>query len=247
MPEMGASEILPKPASGRVFERGRRVRLADVDPSGRCRLDAMVRYLQDIARDDSADSGLTDPMTWVVRRTMVDVHRAPVFQEDLRLATWCSGHGARWAERRTEIVGDDGAHAESVTLWIYVDGETGAPRKLNDDFFDIYGATASDRRVNARQQLPTAPPDDASSMPWPVRFADLDVLAHVNNAAQWAPVEEACSLAGMAMAPIRAELEHGAGVEPGEAELRWAASDGGVSTWLLTAAGTGSAGRVRPL
>ncbi|NDH84637.1 MAG: hypothetical protein EBY65_07160, partial [Acidimicrobiia bacterium] len=128
MPEPGAAEITPKPASGRIFESTRRIRLAEVDPTGRCRLDATVRHLQDVARDDSTDSGLTDPMTWVVRRTMLDVHRAPVFQEQIALATWCSGHGGRWAERRTEIRGDEGAHVEAVTIWIYVDGETGAPR-----------------------------------------------------------------------------------------------------------------------
>ena len=56
MAEPGAAEITEQPTSGRIFETGRRIRLADVDPTGRCRLDALVRHLQDIARDDAADS-----------------------------------------------------------------------------------------------------------------------------------------------------------------------------------------------
>ena len=139
MPEPGAAALTPKPVVGRIFEAARRIRLGDVDPDGRCRLDATVRHLQDVARDDSADAGLTNPMNWVVRRTMLEVHQAPVFQEWIDLATWCSGHGGRWAERRTEVRGDQGAHVEAVTVWIYVDGETGAPRKLHDDFFELGG------------------------------------------------------------------------------------------------------------
>ncbi|MEO0492724.1 MAG: acyl-ACP thioesterase domain-containing protein [Actinomycetota bacterium] len=246
MPEPGAAEITPKPAAGRVFENTRRIRLAEVDPTGRCRLDATVRHLQDVARDDSADSGLSDPMTWVVRRTMLEVHRAPVFQERIDLATWCSGHGGRWAERRTEVRGEHGAHVDAVTIWIYVDGDTGAPRKLNDDFFEIYGS-ATDRKVSARLQLPNQPPDDAASLDWPIRFVDLDVLGHVNNAAQWAPVEEIAHRLALPLEGVRAQLEHGGETPPGAAIIRWVGDDTGVRTWLTTANGTGSTADVRRL
>lgn len=247
MPVPGAAEITPKPAVGRVFEAARRIRLGDVDPAGRCRLDATVRHLQDVARDDSADADLTDPMNWVVRRTMLEVHRAPVFQEWIDLATWCSGHGGRWAERRTEVRGDHGAHVEAVTVWIYVDGETGAPRKLQEDFFEHYGESAAGRTVSARLQLPTTPSETARREPWTVRYTDLDVLAHVNNAVQWAPIEEIAHRVGRSLEGVRAEVEFGAGVEPGAVELVHDGDADGFATWLVTEGRTGSAGRVRPL
>ena len=246
MPEPGAAEITPKPAVGRIFETGRRIRLADVDPTGRCRLDATVRHLQDIARDDSADADLTDPMNWVVRRTMLEVHQAPVFQEWIDLVTWCSGYGGRWAERRTEIRGDAGAHVEAVTVWIYVDAETGAPRKLQDDFFEHYGESAAGRTVSARQHLPARPDEAATEAPWVVRFADLDVLGHVNNAAHWQTVEELCHRLEIRPEAIRAEVEFAAGVEPGPASLHVLDDDTGFTSWLMTPAGTGSVARVRP-
>ena len=249
MPEPGAAQITPRPGTGRVFAATRCIRLGDVDPGGRCRLDAVVRHLQDVARDDSADAALREPMNWVVRRVMVEVHRAPVFQERIELATWCSGHGGRWAVRRTEIRGEHGGHVEAVTVWIFVDPETGAPKALGDDFFAIYGATAADRRISARLSLPAAPPADAESSEWQVRFSDLDLFGHVNNAAQWAPVEEARHRVGAPTEGIRAELEHGAGVEPGDARLWWHAAEGGVDSWLTTttAGRAGSVGRVRRL
>lgn len=231
-----------------MFETGRRIRLADVDPTGRCRLDALVRHLQDIARDDAADSTMADPNNWVVRRTLVEVRRAPRFEEWVQLATWCSGYGGRWAERRTQLRGDQGAHAEGCTIWVHVDGATGRPAKLPPEFFDTWGVSAGARQISARTTLPTRWPDDAHDDPWPVRFADLDVLGHVNNAAQWVAVEEALDRAGVDREATRAELEHGPGVERGtDVRLRWQAIDGGVDTWLTTDGVAGSVARVRPL
>ena len=248
MAEPGATKITPRPKSGRVFERGRRVRLADVDPRGRCRLDALVRHLQDVARDDSADSNLTNPMNWIVRRTMVEVRTVPVFQEWIELSTWCSGYGSRWAERRTQVRGQQGADVEAVTIWVHIDRKTLRPARLNDDFFEIWGESAGNRRVSARTTLPTAWPDNANDDPWPLRFTDIDLLGHVNNAAQWAPVEQALHLSGWTPGSIRAELEHGPGVESdSEVHLRWLAFDGGVDTWLTTNGIAGSVARVRPL
>lgn len=248
MAEPGAAQITPRPDRGRVFERGRRVRLADVDPQGRCRLDALVRHLQDVARDDSADSALANPMSWIVRRTMLEVRTAPVFQEWIELSTWCSGYGSRWAERRTSVVGERGAEIEAVTVWVHVDRASQRPARLNDDFFSIWGETAGSRRVSTRATLPTACPDHAHDHPWPLRFTDIDLLGHVNNAAQWAPVEQALHLSGWSSGPIRAELEHGPGLAPdSEVRLRWLAVEGGVDTWLTTDGVTGSVARVRPV
>ena len=248
MAEPGAGELTPQPGSGRVFERGRRVRLADVDPLGRCRLDALVRHLQDVARDDSADSNLTNPMNWIVRRTMVEVRTAPAFQEWIELSTWCSGYGSRWAERRTRVRGTQGAEVEAVTIWVHIDRKTLRPAPLGDDFFEIWGESAGSRRVSARTTLPTAWPDHANDDPWPLRFTDIDLLGHVNNAAQWAPVEQALHLSGWTPRSIRAELEHGPGiVADSEVHLRWLAAEGGVDTWLTTNGVAGSVARVRPL
>ena len=135
--------LVPLPDRGRVFRGGRRVRLADADPSGRLRLDACARYLQDLGNDDTADSGIDDDaVTWVVRRVVVDVHTPPRWREWLDLATWCGGLGGRWAERRMSMVGDGGGHIEVSTLWVQVDVATMAPCRLTQRFLDVYGEAA---------------------------------------------------------------------------------------------------------
>ena len=245
---IGATEITPRPVRGRIFDRGRRIRLADVDANGRCRLDAIARHLQDVARDDSADSKLPKPMDWIVRRTLIEVRVAPVYHEWIKLSTWCSGYGSRWAERRTEVRGQQGADVETVTIWVHIDTETWRPARLTEDFFKIWGESTDGRRVNARNTLPTTWPDSASSQRWPIRVTDIDLLGHVNNAAQWTAVEQALYLSRWNHVPIRAELEHGPGVQLNdEVRLRWLDLQGGLDIWLSKGEVACNAARIRPI
>src|SRR5215467_4873239 len=68
-----AAEFLPPPAAGRVFTAGYPIRRTDVTPDGRLRLDALARYLQDVAEDDVADSGLAEPYDWLARRCALTI------------------------------------------------------------------------------------------------------------------------------------------------------------------------------
>jgi acyl-ACP thioesterase len=226
-----ASELPDRPATGRVVVRTRPVRLGDVDTRGRLRLDATARYLQDIATDDANDARLEDTFGWVVRRTLIEVRRTAALDEGLELATFCSGTGRSWAERRTSITGDRGASIEAVSLWIRIDPTSGRPTALGEEFAGTYGPSAGGRRVSSRLQLPP-PPADAEHRPWPIRRVDLDPLRHVNNAVHWALVEET-----LPDGPRRGrgEVEYPAPVDPGvRVELVTStAVDGAVSCWLV--------------
>ncbi len=230
--------LVPVPAQGRVFRKGRRVRLADADPTGRLRLDSCARYLQDIGNDDTADSGIDDDaVTWVVRRAVIDVHRPPRWREWLDMATWCGGLGGRWAERRMSLTGDDGGHIEISTLWVQVDVTTMAPARLTQRFLDLYGESAGGRKVSSRLWL-NDPPVGAAAAPWPLRAVDIDLIGHVNNAAYWAAVEEQIE-PGTAFAhallgrPHRAVIEYGPGIAAGaEVELLVDETDDHLSVWF---------------
>lgn len=205
-------ELAPLPERGRRFATTRRVRLADADPSGRLRLDALARFLQDVGNDDFRDAGLDPASPWVARRTLVVAARWPQLGERMEVTTWCGGLGSRWAERRSRLTTASGGVVDVASLWVHLD-DAGRPARLPAWFLDTYGETAAGRTVSARLRHP-APPEGAPARPWPLRVTDLDVLRHVNNAATWAAVEDGAYRAGLV--PTRAELEYHAAIEPSD-------------------------------
>ena len=239
-------EFLPPPEQGRRFVGHRRVRLGDVNRSNRLRLDAVARYLQDVASDDVDD--VADPRVdgaWVLRRTALVLGRSPRYGDDVELTTFCSGTGGYWAERRTSLAVDGSSVAEAVAIWVYVDRE-GRPARLGEWFFEHYGGAADGRKVSSRLSLPD-PPAGAHVRPWAVRASDFDLLRHVNNAAYWYAVEDELARLAPGRAPVGAELEHRAAIEPGDpVELQSTVDDDDLLWVWLTARGkTRSAAQVR--
>ena len=208
-------EFLPVPPEGRLFRATRKVRLGDVTPRGRLRLDAAVRYLQDVSHDDTYDANYEDKDGWVVRRTALRITKFPVFQEPLTLQTWCGGLGSHWAERSTRIEGQKGSLIEASAVWVHVDLEAMRPAHLADDFVKTAEASAMGRKVSARSVLRMRPHEETPRHLWPVRFSDMDALGHMNNAAYWEAVEEWLSAHRDMRAPLTAVIEHLVPIEPG--------------------------------
>lgn len=210
----------PFPSAGRTFTTRRRVRLGDVTPKGRLRLDATARYLQDIATDDALDGNYDDPHGWVVRRTEMWVREFPSYLDWLELVTWCGGVGSHWAERRTRITvnGSTIAAIETASLWVRVDLRTLKPLPLTETFRSQIGVAAADRHVSARLLVGRNLPGDAAvtdSFAWPLRFVDFDAVGHLNNAVYWEPLEQFLGANRDRRAPLHATVEHHRSVEPG--------------------------------
>jgi acyl-ACP thioesterase len=243
--EAGATVLLERPslhrAGARVFTTSVRVRLGDVDRRGRLRLDSTARLMQDIATDDAADAGLDRAFGWLVRRTMIDTTQAAVLGESLEIATWCTGIGRSWAERRTQMVGDRGGLIDAVSLWVQVDLATGRPARIAADFHNAYESTAAGRTISSRLVLDAPCERSITHLDWAVRRTDLDPFGHVNNAATWSFLEDTAALDDAFDRVGRAEMEYVRPVEHGPAGEVWSqatdASDRGGSAltnaWLL--------------
>lgn len=211
MREAPAHRIDPEPASGRVFAASRVVRVAGASPGGRLRLDAVADLVQDVAGDDLLDAGIGGS-AWVVRRAVIVQEVPGAFGERLALRTWCSGLGTRWAERRVSFRGDRGAVLESVSLWVHVDVDTGRAISVPSGFEGVYGPSAAGRQVSSRfQHDPDVPagPGPVARGRWLSRYADFDVMGHVNNAVTWTMIEQAVvDHGGRFGGRVRAELEY---------------------------------------
>jgi acyl-ACP thioesterase len=220
---MGASgftEIVGQPEHGRVFRQTVRPGLGDCAPSGRVRLDALARWLQDVAYFDVEDAGLADAAVWVVRRSRMRVSRFPRFGERHQLSTFCSGLGRMWAERRTSIVPEGSAESdvEAVSLWVHLDPETKRPTPFTEYEFGAYADASGGRKVTARLRHP-APDGAATSTPWLFRATECDVADHINNAAYLAPLEEELLRGGDELESLDVEIEFRTPAQPGEKRI----------------------------
>lgn len=229
MVEIVAKRAASDAVHGRRFRARRKVRLGDVAPTGRLRLDALTRYTQDVSDDDTSAAGLDAEPGWIVRSTTVVVNAPAVLGEELEFVTHCSALGRRWAERRLEVSGSGGAAYEVVTLWVCVDPTTGRPRRLTDQFLALFGSSAQGRAVKARLTHPK-PPAGQAGQQWPLRAVDFDVFGHVNNAAYWAVFEEVIDRDSAS--PFTATIEYSTGVSPDD-EIRCVEADMGDGRQLI--------------
>ena len=124
-----------RPLAGRVFTAGYLVRRSDVTPGGRLRLDALARYLQDVAEDDVADSGLAEPYDWLVRRCALTIRGWPRMRpaaaaDDVLLSDRASvggTHHDRRRGRRRPDPGQDGVGGARPRHRGILPGGTGLP------------------------------------------------------------------------------------------------------------------------
>ena len=197
---------IPIPARGRTFSGKRRVGLTDLDPHGRVRLDALARFLQDVAIDDAQETGWGTPEhVWFLRRIRIDLHEPFLEDRELELTTWCSGLAAIAAGRRWSLHGDRGGRAEVDSVWIHLDP---AQRPARIEGFGAYGEATSGRRASTKLKLPDPSPG-APAEPWPLRVTDIDLHGHVNNAVYWQAVEQLLPQGGLdPRRPLVAELDY---------------------------------------
>lgn len=228
---VAAAGFLPDPDAGRIFATSRAVRTTDVTAGGRLRLDAIARYLQEAAEDDVADAGWDEAQDWLLRRSAIAIRGYPRHGDLVRLRTFCSALGLRWAERTTMLSGQDGDLIQARAVWVAVSRQTGAPAPLGPRFHRVYGPSAQGRKVSARLLHP-GPDPGRDGRPWPLRACDFDPAGHVNNTVHWAAAEDA--LAGLDWVPATAEIEYHQPILPRcEPRVVTDHSPGHLDLWLM--------------
>jgi acyl-ACP thioesterase len=202
-----------------VFDREWPLRVADIDRTGRLRLDAAARHIQDVGQDYMHELGFDDshPL-WVVRRNVIDVIRPIEFQDKLRLRMWCSGTSNRWCAMRVRIDGHNGGLIESDAFWININRDTLTPSRMSDDFLARLRRTTNVDRLRWKAYLKPGGREDAEQIrEYPVRCTDIDLFDHMNNAVYWGVVEDYLSATPELLGgPLRVIIEHEAPVALGD-------------------------------
>ena len=186
--------LVPEPSVGRTFRTRYRIRLSDTDATGRLRLDAIARFLQDAATDDVEETGWGAPEhLWVLRSVRIDILAPLLAAGSVDVVTWGSSFSALAAGRRWSLAGEDGGSVEVDSTWIHL-GPDARPARIGAGF-DGYAEAAGGRVASTKLTL--APPQAGESRTtWPLRATDIDRMGHVNNAAYWAAVEHRLAMLG---------------------------------------------------
>ena len=180
-------ELVPQPPSGRTFRVSYRIRLSDADATGRLRLDAIARYLQDAAIDDVAETDWGAPAhLWVLRAVRIDVSAPFLEDQAVDIVTWGSSFSSLAAGRRWSLTGDAGGGIEVDSTWIHL-GPDARPARIGTGF-DDYMEAAQGRVASTKLTLPV-PSIGGNRIAWPLRATDVDRMGHVNNAAYWSAIE----------------------------------------------------------
>ncbi|MQY19231.1 acyl-[acyl-carrier-protein] thioesterase [Nocardia macrotermitis] len=206
--------LAPLPREGIGFTTSWPVRTGDVDPYNRVRLDAVARYLQDVAWEE-LESGFfhrTDPV-WIVRRTVIDVVRPILWPDRVELRRWCSAMSTRWANMRVRITSDNGGLIETEGFWINLNESTNMPTRISDQGLAHLARTTSETRLRWRQWLTDlAPAESDTDLPFPLRATDIDLYNHISTSVYWQAVEHyLIDIPKLVAGPHRAVIEY---IEP---------------------------------
>jgi|SRR5215470_15868033 len=173
------------------------VNIYDLDAYGELRPSAALRYMQQAASDASAAVGFDmewyerNATLWVIRRTIID-YVAPAFYRDaLEVRTWVADMRRVRSQRDYELwrPRDQTQVARASTDWVYVDLARGAPARPPEEMRQrlLSDVGAQPRPPRAAQPVPA----HAQRLSRRVELADLDSVAHVNNAHYAVYVEQA--------------------------------------------------------
>ncbi|GAB3129445.1 hypothetical protein GCM10027289_11930 [Tsukamurella serpentis] len=232
---MSDYEFLQSEPPGPSFERTWPVRTGDVNPERRVRLDGIARYLQDMANDEMFHRGFdaTDPY-WLVRRTIIDVHRPLTWPADVTLLRWCESTSSRWCNMRVTLRDTAGGHVETEAFWIRFSADSGMPTHISDGGMEYLQRYVAETRLRwkALNTEPTPPPS-SDDREFALRATDYDPFRHLNNAAYWQLVEDDLAEADLLAAPHRAIIEYLAPLPIGSrVQLRTRRDDTGYRMWL---------------
>jgi medium-chain acyl-[acyl-carrier-protein] hydrolase len=125
-------------------------------------------------------------ITWVVSHYAVDVIEMPNDKEEVSVSTWPVNHEALRAVRDFEITGADGRPlVRASSQWIMIDLSTRRPVRIGE--YLPNWECLPERALNASFDK-IAEPNCANAAEFDIRYDDIDVNRHVNNAvyATWA-------------------------------------------------------------
>ncbi|MDR2358021.1 MAG: hypothetical protein LBD92_08085 [Oscillospiraceae bacterium] len=175
--------------STKGYECVRAVNINETDFKRELKLSALLGMFQETAEPASVELGFGfDVMrgrfnaAWILTRIRVDIMRPAVWRDELVIGTWNRKHSRVTFERDFVARSASGETvAAAVTSWVVLDVDTRAMKTASDFGFDIPDIDMP-RAIDCRPGRIRAPIELEPTYTRTVRYSDIDVNGHVNNA-----------------------------------------------------------------
>jgi acyl-ACP thioesterase len=171
-----------------------RIRSAEVDLFGRLQPRTLSLLLQEVATAHAAALGvavetlLERDVAWVLAELRVAMSSWPRHGDRVTIVTWPSAASRTLTERRFLLLDGSGETiGNALTLWLVMDTDRRRPGRLPGFVAEAVGRVVGDAQPDSLVSLPELETIDFERR-LSVRYGDLDMVHHANNAAfvEWA-------------------------------------------------------------
>lgn len=163
------------------------IRSYECDRNNNLRILTLMNIFQDMADNHACHLGLgieyvlARGLAWVGSNYMLEIDRLPQMHENIRIETWPSEQRRIGAIRDFEVFGEDGKSiTRACSQWILIDFARKRPVSLKDNLPE-YEVLDEHALIADFPKIPEAE-SNGEDYKFRVRFDDIDINRHVNNA-----------------------------------------------------------------
>ena len=170
-----------------MYDYKSRVRYSECDAKAEITLPALVNYLQDCCTFQSEDLHVgvdylkEHHAAWLLSSWQIVIKSYPKMGDMITVSTWPYDFKGFYGYRNFTIKDEAGeimAYANSI--WIYLDTETGKPRRVSEKMLEVYQFDDPYPMDKTARKMKL--PEDMKQMEaFPVQKFHIDTNHHVNN------------------------------------------------------------------
>jgi medium-chain acyl-[acyl-carrier-protein] hydrolase len=170
-----------------IFRRSYVIRSYEVSAGGRLSIPSIFNLLQDAASSHALKLGVSVPQllasnyTWVLSRIYLNMNHYPGWGDTIQVHTWPSGIQRVFALRDFDIRQGDGTIGSCVSAWIIIDATNRRPVRPTGFAQQLNPVDRQHVLDHPLGKLPVLETPQIEK-PFSVRYRDLDINQHVNNA-----------------------------------------------------------------
>lgn len=204
----------------RVYSASKKILADDVNMLRELRTSVFLRAVQEasIAHTEALGAGrdktLDKGALWIIVRLKAQINRMPEYDEKVVIRSWPGATMHVLFPRYYELLSENGeVLVRASALWMLMDERT---RKMA--FPEKYGVRLPAVRTGSELPLPTGVADGEAESTFlhPVRFSDVDINGHMNNARYVDAVEDALGTKFLLAHRLTSfEIEYKSEVKPG--------------------------------